>query len=225
MKTARTTLWIALFLAIVNVGWIVGDLALTERVNAALQFDRQAVAHGQLWRLATCNLVHYSAGHFWIDLLPWMLVGLLFERRLGRAWPISTGVAMAAIGLAVWLLLPGVTTYRGWSGLCNTAMALGLFAAWKDAGPGTGPRTARLAGITSRVTILLVAIAWLAKISFEAFTGVPTFAHAQFGEMGTMVPLAHWVGAAAGLATLAILSPHGSHVSPSAALPVSHLPR
>ncbi len=234
LRGVQWTIGAALVVAAANVGWIVGDAALAERMADALQFDRTALADGQLWRLVTCHLVHYSAGHFWIDLLPWVAIGLIYERRLGRLWPIATAAAMAAIGVGVWVGLPWMEYYRGWSGLDNTAMALAIWAAWgQTRASSTLARTANCdraasgssrtrwnrttytcahapascrsrlgSAMLPRVLIVLVAIGWIGKISYEAFSGVPSFSHAAVGRMGEMVPLAHWLGAAAGAATI-----------------------
>lgn len=207
MKTAtlqpsparRPTPWTALIVALlaaVNLGWIIGDTALAERVARALQFDRSAIAAGQIWRLVTCNLVHYSAAHFWLDLLPWAAIGLLFGRPIGWRWPVATVAAAGAIGLGIWWLMPGMSIYRGFSGIDNTAMALAIWAAWRSAEPA---RSARLIGVLPRVLVALVAVAWLAKITLEAVTGLPAFAQAGLGDMGLPTPQAHWIGALVGL--------------------------
>ncbi|MCG3180205.1 MAG: hypothetical protein BIFFINMI_02562 [Phycisphaerae bacterium] len=195
MRRVPWTIWIALLAAAANIGWIVGDAGLTERMATWLQFDRAALTDGQLWRLVTCHFVHWSAVHFWLDLLPWVALGLIFERQVGRrVWLAATCVGAAAIGLGVWLGQPRMSLYRGWSGLDNTAVVLGWLVVWRSAGDWRAGRARRFA-------LLGLAGVYFAKLSAEAFSGAATFSLPMAAGMGAATPIAHWLGAAAGLAT------------------------
>jgi len=85
-------------------------------LQAALQFDRQAVAAGQFWRLLTCHLVHCGGSHLAADMVGFVTLWWLACRR---PRPVSwmALAAAAVIGLALCFLAPHVATYRGMSGV------------------------------------------------------------------------------------------------------------
>ena len=57
--TQEKALWIAA--AAMVVAMILAQLL--PEVAAAMEFDRAAVASGQWWRVATCNLAHFNWTH------------------------------------------------------------------------------------------------------------------------------------------------------------------
>jgi rhomboid family GlyGly-CTERM serine protease len=94
------------------------------RLIHLLQYDRDAVQSGEFWRLVTGNLVHWGREQFWLDAGAFLVIGLLFEPKLGRRtlWLILS--SSVAVGAGIFLLLPDLQTYRGLSGVDG-----GLFAA------------------------------------------------------------------------------------------------
>ncbi|MDZ7618556.1 MAG: rhombosortase, partial [Patescibacteria group bacterium] len=82
-----------------------------------LQFDRTAIAAGQLWRLATCHLTHWSVDHLFWDVATFACLAAICQSESRRATWICLAASAMAIPAAVWLFMPDMPTYRGLSGL------------------------------------------------------------------------------------------------------------
>ena len=147
---------------------------------ALLEYDRAAVAGGELWRLLTCHLAHLSPEHLLWDALTFAGLGWMCEQR-GRGRLVLTLVVSAvAIPAVLFVFDPGLAVYRGLSGL-DMALA-GLLAA------GELRRSPRVAGAA------LVVLG--AKLAYELASGGALFVALDGAEA---VPLAHAVGAAVGI--------------------------
>lgn len=153
-------------------------------VAAALQFDRAAVAHGEVWRLVTAHLTHFDASHLVWDVGVLAALGWAGERQSGRATALALALAAVAITGAVWAWQPQFATYRGLSGL--DCALYGLQAAHLLRQPG---RTPRLIGVGA-----LAALG--AKCVIELSSGTTLFAQ---GNGYDPVPLAHLIGGLAGV--------------------------
>jgi rhomboid family GlyGly-CTERM serine protease len=170
-----------------------------EPVRRALRYDRDALAAGEWWRLATAHLVHLSLEHAAVDVLALVLLWMLFGRDYSpRAWLVVLAGAAAAIDLGLWFADSTVIWYVGSSGVLH-----GVFAAGAAAHLRRGERDGWLLGA------LLVA-----KLTYEQSVGaLPLVA-------GPVLVDAHLYGALGGaLAALAC------HVQPlSAAEPETRSP-
>lgn len=157
-------------------------------VNAALIFDREAIGHGEWWRLVTGSWVHFSTAHLAYDGLAVLIAGWLLEREGAAVGWIALASA-SAVGLAVLLGMPTLARYAGLSGV---AYALVTMVA--------------LLGLAERGTwrwLCLTTIALLgAKLAFETIGGrfllVPT------GGEVVPVPLSHAVGVVVAVIVYAI---------------------
>ena len=113
-------------------------------VSDWLQYDREAIAQGELWRLVTCHLVHFGLEHLVWDTAVFALLAVLCW-RLGRVrCLVSLGAATLAIPAVLFVLQPGLPTYRGLSGLdsalfVTAALGLGQSSGRTVEAPG-GPR-------------------------------------------------------------------------------------
>jgi hypothetical protein len=148
--------------------------------GTALEYERGQVISGEVWRLLTGQLVHWTPRMAVFDL--GMLLGLgtwleaRGDRRLAAA-ALALGGALTAF--AVHALSPGLVVYRGSSGL---ASALFVLAAVR-------------AGGLAKAAIVL----FLAKAAFEVATGPAVFA----GPLPSgvhVVPIVHLLGGLGGLA-------------------------
>ena len=160
-------------------------------LSVALQFDRDAIAGGQLWRVATGHLTHWNGEHFFWDAVIFAPMGWLAESQSRRRYFVCLLGALLAIGAALWFLRPDVQAYRGLSGLDTALFAM------------LGSRLlveklrARQWGWVCGATILLAALA--AKLAYECLTGGLLFVDPR--AAGFMpIPLAHIAGAAIGIA-------------------------
>lgn len=159
-------------------------------VGNLLQYDREAIAHGQLWRLVTCHLVHFGLEHFVWDTAVFVLLSVLCWRLGWKRCLASLAAATLAIPAVLWMLQPELLTYRGLSGLdsalyVTAALALGQ-RLWRD-----GRRAWAAAAIGSVAALF-------AKVAYELATGQALFVDAA--SMGFVpVPLAHAAGGLAGM--------------------------
>lgn len=163
---------------------------LLPSLAAQLQYDRVAIAAGEIWRLVSGHWVHYSFDHFFWDVLAFGFLGLACERR-SRSRFLACVIASAfAISLSVWFCLPGMRVYGGLSGVDSALFALLVVELWNE-----GIRARNLGQVTMAAACLA---AFLFKISFELLTGNNVFV--QNLESGTVgVPLAHIAGVTIGL--------------------------
>jgi rhomboid family GlyGly-CTERM serine protease len=154
-----------------------------------LQYDRRAIADGELWRVVTGHAVHFGLEHFAWDAAVFALLALLCWRLDPRRLLLSLGGAMLAIPAVLWTLRPGLETYRGLSGLdsalyVTAAIALGQ-RLWTEG--------RRRLGIAAFASVAALA----AKVAYELLTGQTLFVDAA--ALGFVpVPLAHAAGAVAG---------------------------
>lgn len=156
---------------------------------AQLQYDRAAIAAGEVWRLVSGHLVHYSPDHFFWDVLAFGLLGVACERRSRTRFLICVSASAFAISSAVWCWLPGMSAYRGLSGVDSALMALLAVELCAE-----GIRSRRLQQLMS---VAVVFAGFLFKISFELTTTSNLFVETS-GSGTVGVPLAHIVGAVVG---------------------------
>jgi rhomboid family GlyGly-CTERM serine protease len=154
-----------------------------EGVREALRYDRDALANGEWWRLATAHLVHLNFEHALVDVLALALLWMLFGRDYSpRAWLLVLAGAAAAIDLGLWLTDSTLIWYVGSSGVLH-----GVFAAGAAAHLRRGERDGWL------LAVLLVA-----KLTYEQSVGALPLVP------GPVVVDAHLYGALGGvLAALA----------------------
>lgn len=95
-------------------------LWLLQRFPEALEFQRQSILSGQLWRLWTGHWVHANTAHFLLNISAALLLYFAFFRTLTAKELIATGLIFSAlIGGALLLLMPELDWYNGLSGLLH----------------------------------------------------------------------------------------------------------
>lgn len=92
-------------------------------LTAILIYDRAAIADGELWRLVTGNLVHYSAVHLGYDLLALLVAGSMIETSGYRHYPLLCLTAATCIGMVLYWSEPVMFYYAGLSGVATAAVA------------------------------------------------------------------------------------------------------
>lgn len=152
-------------------------------LRGALQYQRAAVLHGQVWRLLTGSLVHLSWLHLTRDLAGLFLIWGLFAHALNeRTWLAALLGSTLAVGLGLLAFDPGIAWYVGVSG-----SLFGMFCAGALYEYGTRPlyASALLLGMSGVIVWTLVA------------GGLPGETD---GLGGNIVPQAHLYGALGGAA-------------------------
>lgn len=175
---------------------------------ATLLGDGFALQHGPgapWWTVITSHLTHWTNEQFFWGIAVFIPLGIACERRCRTRFLLALSGSAVAIPLTVGALAPAIGAYRGVSGLDSALFAL---LACSVAGE-------RRSG--DRATLFLVGAAaagFGGKIAFELATGSAVFA-TQLGAGIVPVPLAHAVGAAAGvIAYFAVPTPPSPQPQP-----------
>ena len=105
----------------------------------ALEFDRDAILRGELWRLWSAHLVHFSPAQAMLDALLFLLSGAMAARtlRIDFRWR-DLLLAAPLISLALLWLAPDLAAYRGLSGLASATLLLagiGIDSRWPASRP------------------------------------------------------------------------------------------
>jgi rhomboid family GlyGly-CTERM serine protease len=154
--------------------------------SAPLIYERSLILHGEIWRVWTGHLVHFSKSHLFWDLAVYVVAGCWLERLRPRAARWFYVVCPPLIAAALLVCDPSLERYAGLSGV---ATGLLVFLACLQLGESrTEPRWFWLA------VLALVAL----KIGLEAVTHT----HLLVGNLAgvRVVPLAHVSGAVCGFA-------------------------
>lgn len=161
-------------------------VALVPALQRWLVLDRAAVGAGQLWRVATGSLVHFSTSHLLLDLVAVGVPGAMLElsgRRIGA----TIALASVAVGIAVLALDPTLELYGGLSGV---AYALVVLAALEKT------RSKR----TERAVALAVLALTIVKLWWDMRSGSFLLVEAGHGEF-VPAPVSHLAGSIAGVVT------------------------
>jgi hypothetical protein len=169
---------------------LVGCAALLSALDglpARLEYDRDLVRVGELWRPLTAQLVHWTPRMALADLGALALLGGWLEAR-GRRLGLVVGLLLAAAATAVGVhLLPHLLTYRGSSGLAAALFV--LVAVELAAAPGPARR---------RLLAAAALALFAGKVIHETATGCAAAAGALPAGVA-VVPLVHLLGGTAGL--------------------------
>ena len=188
-KRAPWTLCLGLAMCALNLGIIASAPDVARELVGVLEFDRRAISSGDVWRLFTGSLVHWTPYHFLLDVGTFLIVGLIFERQLGRLYPWMLLASGLAVGASVFLLESDLVFYRGLSGVVSGQFTVGIFNEILRA------RNRR------QVFLLLPALSVLTvKLIYESATGTMMFATERLGDLGDPLPLAHVAGTLGALA-------------------------
>lgn len=158
-------------------------LAFVPTAGAALEYRRSALASAP-WRLATSQLVHWSAAMAAGDLLLLAIAGWIVERRSRRLAVTALAAGAAATAVAVALQV-GLTRYRGSSGLGTAMLVAGALLLARDRSRGArGTALAALAVLAVKIALEI------APAGTRAPTNLPEGIHA--------IPAVHLASALAG---------------------------
>jgi len=154
----------------------------SQRLGAVLLYERAAILSGELWRLLTGHLVHFSTEHLLLDLLCIAVVGWTIETRRYPKFGLLCVVSALAVGLVSILFLPGMDRYGGLSAIGISAITyLCLFSLKENA--------------THRWVYWAILFLTAVKIFCEAATGRMLLV--PMDDPVVPVPLAHFTGALA----------------------------
>lgn len=172
-----------------------------------LQYDRTAIAAGELWRILSGHWTHISASHLFWNVLAFLLLAVPCE-RLNRFsfYTCLTGSAIL-IPVALWVTAPQLLTYRGLSGIDSALFALLLATLLREEIPRQ-----RLLPLATLCMFLLL---FVTKTGYEAVTAQSVFVD-SLGDNFVPVPLAHMMGVIIGILLSLTRYPDLSTASPEA---------
>ncbi|MEW7864126.1 rhombosortase [Aeromonas diversa] len=118
-----------------------------------LSFQREAIAHGQWWRIITGNLVHTNGWHLLLNVAGLWLLTQIFSDEL-NSWRLLAVIGLCSLGvtLGIWLWVPETQWYMGLSGALHGLFAWGIVQEW-------GHR--RSAGLLLAGLLLKLSVDWL----------------------------------------------------------------
>lgn len=150
------------------------------RFSDLLVYDRQAILSGELWRLLTAPLVHFSASHIFWDVVVFGVAGFAINAAGFRSFWLVCSFAAVIPSLIFFLTLPELERYGGLSGLATGAVAyFCLCSVFKTK--------------KNRMLWLIILLSMGTKIVLEATIGTPIFV--QTGKVPFRVlPSAHIFG-------------------------------
>lgn len=150
------------------------------RFSDMLVYDRQAIFSGELWRLLTAPLVHFSISHIFWNIVVFSVAGFAINIYGFRNFWLLCGLTTVISSILFLLLLPELEHYGGLSGLATGAVAyFCLCSAYKS-------RKNR------SIWLIIIALMGL-KILIETIMGIPVFAQVERIPF-RVVPLAHITG-------------------------------
>jgi rhomboid family GlyGly-CTERM serine protease len=171
---------------------------LVPAAAAWFEYDRGAIASGQLWRGITCHWTHWSVDHLVWDLVAFVLLVWIGWRKGAERLLVTLLLTVVSIPVAVWIVAGEITRYRGLSGIDSALFTLVALTVLSEELSEGRPRRA--------LAVTLVLAGFVGKIVFETTTGGTLFADSSdFVPM----PLAHVVGAVCGCVGMWITSRPG----------------
>jgi len=139
-----------------------------------LIYDRAAIAHGELWRLVTGNLVHFSTTHLACDLGAFLIAGTIIEIRGYRHFPMLCLSAAMLIGIVLYRFEPAMYFYAGLSGVMTAAVTYLCLRGLTEKGTWRWLCATMLAGLAAKTGVeLALGKSLLLAASTEAFVPAP----------------------------------------------------
>ncbi len=150
------------------------------QLSDLLMYDRQSIISGELWRLLTAPLVHFSASHLFWDVAVFGLAGFAINASGFRSFWLVCIFAAIIPSLIFILTLPELQRFGGLSGLATGAVAYFCLC--------TAFKTQK-----NRFLWMLILLLIGTKIIIEATLGTPIFV--QTGKVPFRVlPSVHIIG-------------------------------
>jgi rhomboid family GlyGly-CTERM serine protease len=91
-------------------------------------YDREALLVGEVWRLLSAHLVHFSNYHLGYDLIAFSVAGGMIEMNSRQKWLWLCGTMAFVISITLFLKEPNMRYYGGLSGIAvGSIIYLALF--------------------------------------------------------------------------------------------------
>lgn len=149
-------------------------------LSGLLAYDRQAILDGELWRILTAPVVHFSASHLFWDAAVFAAAGVAVNASGFRGLWHVCALGTIIPGLAYLLGSPDLGRYGGLSGPATGAVAYYCLCQVRQSK-------------NRRIIWLAILAGTGIKIIEETATGALVFAYAQ-GVPFRVLPSAHFAG-------------------------------
>jgi len=161
---------------------------LSSQMTSLMQFNRSAIMEGEIWRIFTGHLTHWSLSHLFWDILVFLVLAGTIEGFSRRRFLTCFASASLIISLLVFTFLPEMTFYRGLSGIDSGLFMMLLVMLYR--------KNASEHDLLHKIPYFLLGILFIAKTVFELATAQAFFV--QSSDLFIPVPLAHLGGAFTG---------------------------
>lgn len=195
---SSTNMWRGAPAASLLMGALAIAAFLVPWAGTLFEYDRRAILGGELWRLISCHWTHFSVDVLVWDLLAFVFLGAVCEKRCRKRFFVCVSASALIIPCAVWVVMPGLEYYRGLSGIATALFGLLAVTLLRESIRNRDHRRTAF--------VILFAVLFVLKIGYESICSSAVFAASQ-GEGVFPVPLAHVVGAVIGGLTALILRP------------------
>lgn len=124
--------WAAIRFGLTLLAVCLLPLLLPDSATHLLEYQRGAVASGELWRLWSGHLVHYSATHAGLDGSACLVLAVgLHQAGDGRRLLYRLACIAPLLSLALFIAAPEMQYYRGASGLVMAMLAAVWLMLWR----------------------------------------------------------------------------------------------
>lgn len=101
--------------------------SILPELSSLLIFDRSAILRGEIWRIFTCHVVHFSVPHLIYNLLVFIVSGYIIEKNNFRQFGWFCFWLASAISISLFVFKPNMVYYGGLSGVaCGSLYYLAL---------------------------------------------------------------------------------------------------
>lgn len=159
-------------------------ISLSSQVTSWLQFDRTAILHGEIWRIITGHLTHWSTSQLFWDLLVFIVVAGIIERFSRRQLLVCFAAVSFFTSLLVFIVLPEMKFYRGLSGIDSGMFMMLLVMLYRMKAEGQN--------LLQKVPYLLLGFLFISKSALELSTAQAIFVESS--DLFVPVPLVHLGG-------------------------------
>ncbi len=110
-------------------------VSLSPTLSTLLIFDRQALMQGEIWRIWTGHLVHFSIRHFIYDALTLGIASFLLDKSSISSIAKFYFYLAVTISVSLFILKPNMAYYGGLSGIACGALYYGALIGIKAPQP------------------------------------------------------------------------------------------
>jgi len=147
---------------------------LFPKLGNLLIYDRAAIIHGEIWRLLSGNLVHFSLAHLLYNLFAWLIAGAIIEFHGYRFFLLLCLSSSLLIGTTLFILKPELYFYAGLSGMVSAVVTYLCLQGLGEKGVWRWLCAATLAGMIAKSVIEMGSgSSFMLLVSKENFVPVP----------------------------------------------------